>query len=256
MGRLNGRVALVTGAAGVLGHAMAERLIGEGARVMLGDIDTDRGQALDAALGPDASFIHLDVASEESWTAAMKAVLGKWGALDILVNNAGWLKPATIEECTLADWRKTLQVNADGAFLGSKFAVAAMKARARADAAGVIINMSSSMGLRGRAPHPAYTAAKAAIRLLTQSVAKHCGEQGYNIRTVAVLPGAIESDMLWLNIPPGMSRTEYADIVRARHPIGRIGMPRDIADAIVFLASEEASFITGTDFCVDGGATI
>lgn len=256
MGRLEGRIALVTGGAGILGRAMCERLAAEGAKVAIADLNEDMGKAVDASIGETAFFVPLDVTSETSWSTAIKTVVAKWGGLDILVNNAGFLKPATIEECTLADWRKTLQVNGDGAFLGCKFAVAAMKSRHKNASSGVIISMSSNMGLRGRAQHPAYTASKAAIRLLTQSVAKHCGEQGYNIRTVAVLPGAIDSDMLWLNIPPGMSKDDYAEIVRARHPIGRIGTPKDIADAIVFLASDEASFINGTDFYVDGGATI
>jgi 3(or 17)beta-hydroxysteroid dehydrogenase len=251
MQRLSGKVALVTGGAGVLGRAMCERLAAVGARVAVSDLRADQADAVARAIGAQAMALALDVTNEESWRAAMAAVTAKWGKLDILVNNAGYLKPATIEEATLADWRTTLRINADGTFLGCKFAVAAMKA-----AGGAIINLSSTMGLRGVARHPAYTASKAAVRLLTQSVAKHCGEKGYAIRVNAILPGAVDSDMLRLNVPAGISEADYLATVRARHPIGRLGRPRDIADAVVFLAGDEAAFMTGADLVVDGGSSI
>jgi 3(or 17)beta-hydroxysteroid dehydrogenase len=235
--RLKDKVALVTGAAGGLGQAICARLTDEGAHVVASDLQ--------------GTAIVLDVTREASWAEVMASITQRWGRLDILVNNAGFLKPATIEDTTLEHWRKTMAINSDGVFLGCKFAVAAMKAHG-----GVIINLSSTMGLRGMATHPAYSASKAAVRLLTQSVAKHCGEQGYPIRAVALLPGAVETDMLRQNIPNGVSEAEYFAQVRARHPIGRLGRPQDIADAVVFLASDEASFITGTDFIVDGGASI
>lgn len=256
MTRLSGRIALVTGAAGVLGHAISQRLIAEGAKVAVADINAEKGRALAQALGPAALFVPLDVTSEDSWRAALGAVSDAFGPPDIVVNNAGYLKPANIEQATLADWRKTMQINGDGTFLGCKFAVELMKARPKSKPPGVIINMSSAMGLRGRAPHPAYTASKAAVRLLTQSVAKHCGEQDYNIRAVAVLPGAIDSEMLQLNIPAGSTKEAYYKHTSTQNLVGRVGRPADVANAIAFLASDEASFISGTDFFVDGGSTV
>ncbi|MBL8645587.1 MAG: SDR family oxidoreductase [Rhodospirillaceae bacterium] len=256
MARLDGRIALVSGGAGVLGQAICARLAADGARVAVADIDEAKGRALASSLGANGLFVALDVTSEDAWRAAMETVTKTWGPPDILVNNAGYLKPANIEQATLADWRKTMQINGDGTFLGCKFAVAAMKARPKSASSGVIINLSSAMGIRGRAPHPAYTASKAAIRLLTQSVAKHCAAEGYNIRAVAVMPGAIDSDMLRLNIPAGSTKDDYYAQVSGLNLVGRVGKPADVANAIAFLASDEAGFISGTDFPVDGGSTV
>jgi len=247
--RLSGKVAIVTGGAGGLGQAMCQHLAAEGARVAVADIDLNKARTVAERIGAAALALHLDVTSEPSWQAAISVVSAAWGKLDILVNNAAILKPATIEEATLDDWRKIMAINGDGVFLGCKFGIAALKAKG-----GVIINLSSTLGLRGAAKHPAYGASKAAVRLLTQSVAKHCGEQGYNIRAIALLPGAVATDMLRQNIPNGMSEAEYFEKIRAHYPVGRIGTPQDIADAVVFLASDQASFITGTDFIVDGGS--
>lgn len=254
--RLSGKIAFVTGGAGGLGQAMCQRLAAEGARVTVADNDVAKARQIAVSIGATAMAVHLDVTSEASWQTAITAATSAWGNIDIVVNNAGYLKPATIEDATLDDWRTAMAINGDGTFLGCKFAVAAMKERPKTSSAGVIINLSSNMVLRGTAKHPAYSASKAAIRLLTQSVAKHCGEQGYNIRVIALLPGAIETGMLRLNIPKGMSEADYFAQVRGRHPIGRIGQPKDVADAVAFLASEDASFITGSDFIVDGGSSI
>ncbi len=249
--RLTHKVALVTGGAGGLGQAICARLAAEGARVVVADIDHTKAQQVAANIGSGAMAVALDVTLENSWRDGLLAVTAKWGGLDILVNNAGYLKPATIEDATLHDWQTTQRINGDGVFLGCKFGVAAMKAKG-----GVILNLSSTMGLRGTAKHPAYSASKAAVRLLTQSVAKHCGEQGYKIRVVAILPGAVETDMLRQNIPKGMTEEAYFKQVRAHHPIGRLGQPSDIANAVAFLASDQASFITGSDFIVDGGSSV
>jgi 3(or 17)beta-hydroxysteroid dehydrogenase len=245
------KVALVTGGAGGLGRAMCARLVADGFRVGVADLDATRAQAVAAKIGPQALGIALDVTSEASWVSALTQLQSAFGPMDVLVNNAGYLNPANIEDLTLEDWQRTQRINCDGVFLGCKSAVAAMKQRG-----GVIINMSSTMGVRGMPKHPAYSASKAAVRLLTQSVAKHCGEQGYKIRVVAVLPGAVETDMLRKNIPATMSEADYFAEVRARHPVGRIGTPDDIAAAISFLVSDQASFITGTDFVVDGGSSM
>jgi NAD(P)-dependent dehydrogenase (short-subunit alcohol dehydrogenase family) len=254
MGKLSGRIALVTGAAGGLGQAICKKLVSEGARVAVADIDTAKGEALVKALGPQSLFVKLDVTSEGAWRAALSAIT--WGPPDIVVNNAGYLKPAHIEDATLADWRTTMQVNGDGVFLGTKVAVEVMKHRPRNVSSGVIINLSSSMGIRAQASHPAYTASKAAVRLLTQSVAKHCGERGYNIRVIALLSGPIESEMLARNVKPSADKADYFAQIQNRGLVGRLGQPEDIANAVAFLASDEAGFISGTDFIVDGGVTV
>jgi len=251
MAALEGKTALVTGGAGRIGRAICARLAADGARVMVADLDRDRAAVAAGQIGANAMAMALDVADEAAWRAALDTLTGAWGRLDILVNNAGLLKPATIEEATLDDWRATLRVNGDGTFLGCKFGVAAMRA-----AGGVIVNLSSSMGVRAQARHPAYCASKAAVRLLTQSVAKHCGERGYAIRVVALLPGPVDSEMLRRNVPDGRSDADYLAEVRRRVPVGRLGRAEDIAGAVAYLVSDQASFITGTDFMVDGGSTL
>ena len=198
----------------------------------------------------------LDVTREDHWQSALESVANQFGGLDILVNNAGVLHPATIEQATLADWRTAMAVNGEGVFLGCKAGVAAMKARTADIGYGVIVNLASTMALRGMAKHPVYSATKAAVRALTKSVAKHCGEQNYRIRVNCILPGAVPSDMLRRNIPAGGTEADYFAQLRSQHPIGRLGTPDDIAGAVAFLASDDAAFMTGTDLVVDGGGML
>lgn len=244
------RVVLVTGAAGVIGRELCRAFDAAGAQVIAADLREESLQELVAGLGARALALRLDVTLPSDWERARERVLERYGRLDVLVNNAGTLKPATIEEATLEDWRHAMGVNADGTFLGCKFAVALMKARG-----GAIVNFASVLAIRGRSTHPAYGASKAAVRLLTRSVARHCGERGYPIRVNVILPGAIDSDMVRLNVPPGESEAEYLEVLRAAHPVGRLGTPADIAAAVLFAASDHASFMTGADLVIDGGSS-
>jgi len=240
----------VTGAAGVIGAEICRAFAGAGAAVIAADLRDDATAALARELGPRAMALHLDVTSPADWDRARERVLERYGRLDVLVNNAGTLKPATIEEATLEDWRHAMSVNADGSFLGCKFGVALMK-----ESGGAIVNFASVLAIRGRSTHPAYGASKAAVRLLTRSVARHCGEKGYPIRVNVILPGAIDSEMVRLNVPPGGSEADYLESLRAAHPIGRLGTAADIAAAVLFAASDQSSFMTGSDLVIDGGSS-
>ena len=255
MARLDGRTALVTGAAGGIGEAICRRLAEEGAWVAVADIDEVRGVRLARGLGKSALFVKLDVTSDDAWGAAIETVTAQFGGLDILVNNAGVMIPATIEEATAQDWRTLMAVNGEGTFLGCKHAIAAMKTRGADLPLAVIINFTSSLAVNFTPQHAAYSASKAAVRALTKSAALHCGQAGYRIRVNNIQPGAVVTDMLRRNIRPGQTEDEYFGEVVKRHPIGRLGTPKDIADAVVFLASDEAAFMTGADLTVDGGNT-
>lgn len=244
------RVVLVTGAAGVIGAEICRAFAGAGAAVIAADLRDEGTAALARELGPLAMALHLDVTSPADWDRARERVLERYGRLDVLVNNAGTLKPATIEDATLEDWRHAMSVNADGSFLGCKFGVALMK-----ESGGAIVNFASVLAIRGRSTHPAYGASKAAVRLLTRSVARHCGEKGYPIRVNVILPGAIDSEMVRLNVPPGGSEADYLESLRAAHPIGRLGTAADIAAAVLFAASDQSSFMTGSDLVIDGGSS-
>ena len=167
----------------------------------------------------------------------------------------GIMIPATIEDATLQDWRALMTVNGEGTFLGCKHAIAAMKSRGPDQPYAAIINFTSSLAINFTPQHAAYSASKAAVRALTKSAALHCGQAGYRIRVNNVQPGAVVTDMLRKNIRPGQSEDEYFREVLKRHPIGRLGTPKDIADAVVFLASDEAAYMTGADLTVDGGNT-
>jgi 3(or 17)beta-hydroxysteroid dehydrogenase len=194
-------------------------------------------------------FIKLDVSKEEDWDLGLVEIENAFGPLDILVNAAGISVPAAIDEASLDHWKQTMAVNADGVFLGCRAGVASMR---RGDG-GSIINISSTLGIRGGAPFPAYSASKGAVRMLTKSVAIRCAEQGWNIRCNSVHPGAIETPMVepYLQIAP--TREKGLAMLASAHPMGRVGQPEEVANVIVFLASDEASFVTGTEIPVDGG---
>jgi NAD(P)-dependent dehydrogenase (short-subunit alcohol dehydrogenase family) len=251
--RLEGKIALVSGGASGIGAAAARRMIAEGARVVLGDIQAEKGAALAAELGDRACFVLLDVTSEADWRAAFETCRARFGATTTLVNSAGISIPATIEDETLEGFHRTLAINLDGVFLGCKLGVEAMKA----GRGGAIVNVASTLGVRAGAIFTAYAASKGAVRLLTRSVALHCAERGYDIRVNTILPGAVHTEMVEgyvaAGVAAGGTREGVIEDFARVHPMGRLGRPDEPANAIVFLASDEASFTTGADLPVDGG---
>lgn len=247
MGRLQGKLALVTGAASGLGEAITRRFVAEGAHVVIADIDTAGGAALASELGDAARFVRLDVADEDSWLAA----LGTCDRLDVLVNNAGITTLGTIEEITLAQFIHEFEIDVVGVFLGCKHVIPLMR-----EAGGSIINMSSLAGVRATGNLVAYNAAKAAVTHMTKSCAMHFARQGYPIRCNSIHPGAIHTPILdKVLAQTDDPETVYASWV-ATHPIGRLGKPEEIAAMAVYLASDESAFATGAEFRVDGGASM
>lgn len=246
MQRFNGKVALVTGADGGIGSEVARRLMAEGATVYAADLAP-------VAPDPDPAWVPLmlDVRSEESWINAIAQVeSGPSGRLDVLVNCAGIIRGMTIAEADLATWNTVLAVNATGTMLGCKHGLRAMKQ------GGAIVNVSSGIVRRPQAFQLAYGASKAAVEYVTKATALHCGQAGNGVRVNCVQPGAIDSVMLRGARPAALPEADYYRNIIARHPIGRLGTYEDIARAVLFLASDESSFTTGTVFSVDGGMSI
>ncbi|WP_421849779.1 glucose 1-dehydrogenase [Novosphingobium sp.] len=245
--RLNGKTALVTGGSSGLGAAMSRRFVAEGASVVIADIDDANGKALAAELGDKASYIHLDVTQEADWAGAMDGI----ETLDCVINNAGITTAGNIEQVTLEQFRHEFEIDVVGVFLGCKYAVAKMKAHG-----GSIINMSSLAGIKATADLVAYNGAKAAVAIMTKSIAAHCGKSGYGIRCNSIHPGVIRTPILDKVLAQVPNPDEvYAGWV-AVHPIGRIGTPEEIAAIAVYLASDESTFTTGAEFRIDGGSSI
>lgn len=248
MKKLADRVALITGAADGIGAATARVLAEEGATVIVTDINLEGAQALAESLGNDSIALALDVCDEQAWQSVINEVIGKFGKLDILVNNAGGSGAGSIEDISVDDFRASMRLNSESVFIGSKLAIEVMKGRG-----GNIINVSSIHGIRAAAHAVSYTAGKGAVRLLTKAIALHCAQHGYNIRCNSIHPGYILTTQMeaWMNEqddPAGM----MADLV-SRHPIGYLGDPEDIARGILFLASDDSSFMTGSELVMDGG---
>lgn len=252
-GPLSSKVVLISGGASGIGYATARLLVEQGASVALGDVQSAKGEAAAAELGEQAMFVDLDVTNEAAWRSAVSGVQARFGALTTVVNSAGVSIPATIEQETLEGFRRTLAINLEGVFLGCKVGVEALKA----GTGGAIINLASTLGVKAGGIFPAYSASKGGVRMLTRAVALHCAEQGYDIRVNAVLPGAIHTEMVEGYIAAGeaggASRESVIDGFAQAHPMKRLGRPFEPAAAIVFLASDAASFITGADLPVDGG---
>jgi NAD(P)-dependent dehydrogenase (short-subunit alcohol dehydrogenase family) len=248
-GRLKGKVALVTGGAKGIGLAIARRFATEGAEVVIGDLDGEAGAAA-AAGEAGLSFAALDVTADESWGAAMEAVLARHRRLDVLVNNAGVVSVGSIEDATLAEWRRVLTVNLDGTFLGCRHGVRAMKA-----GGGAIVNMSSVSGIVGGHNLAAYNAAKGGVRLLTKSVALHCARKGYGIRCNSVHPGFVETGMLDDVVAKARNPEEARGRLASGVPLGRNAAPEEVAALVAYLASDEAAFVTGAEMVIDGGVT-
>ena len=251
MQRLSDKTALVTGAASGIGRAVAERLASEGARVAVADFNRDAGIAAADAIGDAALFVDLDVTSEESWQAAMAAVADAFEGLDILVNSAGIIDLKSIEDTSLADWRRVMAVNLDGTFLGCRFGVRAMKETG----GGSIVNMSSVSGLVGGANLAAYNASKGGVRLLTKSVALHCARKGYGIRCNSVHPSFVATPMVDDIAGGARDPAQAMAAMASQIPLGRLGEADEIAGMVAYLASDEAAFVTGSEFVIDGGLT-
>ncbi|WP_028933659.1 glucose 1-dehydrogenase [Pseudonocardia spinosispora] len=244
--RLAGKVALVTGAARGMGAATVRRFVAEGARVMIADISDDAGKALADELGEPAAYTHLDVSSESDWASAMEAVTSTFGALHVLVNNAGVLHFGSLVDTTLADYQRVISVNQVGTFLGMRTAVPAL----RAAGGGSIVNLSSVEGLAAAPMLTAYTASKFAIRGMTKVAALELGPDG--IRVNSVHPGMIDTELI--SDAVGGHKLDLGPVGR-KLALRRVGEPEDIANLVLFLASDESRYCTGAEFVADGGAT-
>ena len=254
MSRVKDKVALITGGASGLGAASAKLLVAEGATVVISDRDQQNGLATAKNLGDQASFQLHDVTSESDWRQVTNTITQQYGQLDVVVNSAGVAIFNDIEATSLEEWRQVHAVNLDGVFLGCKYAVQAMK-QDKPNPGGSIINISSVSGLIGGHNLAAYNSSKGGVRLLTKSVALHCARQGYNIRCNSVHPTFIDTPMLQQVINASPDPDKVSNALRRQVPLGRIGRVDDVANMIVYLASDESSFVTGTEMVIDGGMT-
>ncbi len=249
MGRLEGKTALVTGAASGIGLQTSIRLAEEGALVMMTDINHEEDLQQAEKLGANATFLKLDITEEEEWISVLGETVKRFDRLDILVNSAGMVLIADVEQITLEDWRKVHAVNLDGTFLGCKHGVRVMKEFG----AGSIINLSSVSGMIGGFNLAAYNSSKGAVRMLTKSVALHCARAGYGIRCNSIHPTFIETPMLESMIRDSPDPEKARQTLVRQVPLRRIGKPDDVANMIVYLASDESTFVTGTEMVIDGG---
>ena len=254
MGRLLGKIAIITGGANGIGKAICERFVDEGALVIIADVNRKMGEKAAQKLKEKASFTELDVREKDQWKSLMDGVISKHGKLDVLVNNAGILSTSSqqsVEDVNLEEWRSVQSVNVEGVFLGCQAAIKVMK-----PAGGSIVNLSSVAGLIASPGIVAYGASKGAVRQLTKSIAVDCARKGYRIRCNSVHPGLIETDMGQNSMHMGGANPEenYNNRV-ALTPMGEVGSPIDIANGILFLASDEARHMTGAELVIDGGLT-
>lgn len=257
MDRVAGKIALVTGAASGLGAASARLLAREGATVVLADLNEVAGQGVLADIeagGGTGLYLNLDVAREDNWISAMAVIKERFGRLNIAVNSAGTnIARSFPTDTTLDDWRQLMSVNLDGVFLGTKHTLAAMRDSDPVN--GSIINISSVMGLVGMPDIAAYNASKGGVRLYSKSVAISCAERRLNVRVNTIHPGFIDTPLL----RKAMSRFDDPEEARrlydALQPVGHLGMPDDIAYGVLYLASDEAKFVTGAELVIDGGYT-
>ncbi len=264
MGRVSGKVALVTGAASGIGRACAERLAAEGATVILTDLQDEAGAAVVEAIGAasgSARYLHQDVTDEAGWGQGIASIAAQEGRLDILVNNAGIGLGGPVTEMSLADFRRQIAVNVEGVFLGVKHAIPLMR---KSGDGGSIINMSSVAGLKGAASLAGYCASKGAVRLFTKAVALECAAAQDRIRVNSVHPGIIETP-IWDTIigtggpgaNAGPQRAATLDAMASvAAALGHKGQPGDIAEGVLWLASEESRYVTGAELVIDGGLTL
>lgn len=236
--RLAGKVALVSGGARGMGASHVRSLVAEGAKVVFGDILDDEGKAVAAEVGEATRYLHLDVTKPEDWDAAVATTLAEFGRIDVLVNNAGIINIGTLEDYALSEWQRILDINLTGVFLGIRAVVKPMKKAGR----GSIINISSIEGMAGTIACHGYTATKFAVRGLTKSAALELGPSG--IRVNSIHPGLIKTPM-----------TEWVPEDIFQSALGRAAEPKEVSNLVVYLASDESSYSTGSEFVVDGGTT-
>ena len=254
MNRLDGKIAFLSGAARGIGGATAKRMVEAGAKVAIGDVLDETGRKLAQEIG--ALYVHLDVTQEASWAEAMDATVKHYGKLDVLVNNAGIFVGKGIEDASLDEWNRLVAVNLTGVVLGTRAALPHLK-----KTRGNIVNLASIAGLVGSQLDPLYSLTKGGVTLFTKSTALEFGRKGYGIRVNSIHPGLIQTDMGEKTFVMRAQQVGTNDTEQARkntlalHPIGRLGEADDIAKGIVFLASDDASFMTGAGLVVDGGWT-
>jgi len=262
MNRLDGKVALISGGSRGIGGATAKLMVEAGAKVVIGDVLESQGRETAKALGDAAAFIRLDVTQEADWDAAVALAEEKFGGLDILVNNAGLFLGRDFMDVTMEEWNKLAAVNMTGVWLGTKQCVDALRrAGEKSPKGSAIVNLASIAGLVGSELDPLYSMTKGGVTLFTKSTALNLARKGYSIRVNSIHPGVIQTDMGDQTFVARAEQTGSNNVDKARdvavstHPIGRLGVPEDIANGIVFLASDDSSFMTGAGMVVDGGVT-
>ncbi len=250
MGRVEGKVAIVTGASSGMGLADARLLAAEGAKVVLADLNETDGLAAAEAIGDSAIFLRLDVTDEENWKSVIATTVETFGRLDVLVNNAGLMALGTVVDTDLASWRKVNAVNSEGPFLGCKHAIPAMTA----SGGGSIINMSSVAALSGQSFAAAYSASKGSVMALTKNIAMYCKEQKNGIRCNSVHPDGVKTPMV---VKVVMNKdTATQEEIEKIGAAGGMCEPEDVANLVLFLASDESRFINGAEMLIDNAATI
>ncbi|MEY4055439.1 MAG: hypothetical protein RL519_774 [Pseudomonadota bacterium] len=255
MGRMSGKVALVSGGAEGIGGTLGRLIVAEGGSVMLADLQLDKAQALAAELGPDADAVQLDVRDLAQWEAAVAATVKRFGKLTSLCNIAGISEPGNTVDVDLDSWHRHIDINLTGTFYGCRAAIPALEASGEV---ATIVNVGSMLAHRASGNMAAYCASKAGVTHLTRSVALDCAARGLPIRANTVHPGAIRTPMYERYVQAG--GPEMVDTIEAAmasaHPMGRVGTPEEVAKAILFLSCEDSSFTSGTDLNIDGASAI
>ncbi len=253
MGRIEGKVCLVTGGGGGLGRADAIRLAQEGGKVVITDVNVAGGEETAQLAGNGAIFIRQEVTDEDGWQQVLKQTADHFGKLNVLVNNAGIVVVKTVESTTTEEWRRVHAIMTDSVFFGMKYGIDLMK---RNDDRNSIINISSTAAFLGYPPFFAYAASKGAVRSMTKSAAIHCQQSGYRIRVNSVHPGGIATAMVRQAQAEGGSTPRPADAGNAQPPGPGLGDPEDVANMVLFLASDESKHVNGAELLVDNGTVI